>query len=320
MWHKSRHLGACLSGVLAVGLLALFHAPALAQHHGGGSPGGFSGGMHGYSGPSHVYAGSSGFSGPHSFAATPGSPVGTWSGHHDWDHYHGYNPYWGWGWGGWWGPGWGWGYPYAYDSYWNGYPGPYVAAYGPVPGYPVQTAIANPPVNVNPPTVADPNAGLTALAGAIAAFKQGDYKGAISQAQQVAAADAHNAAAHQLIALALLATGDYRGAAAEMHTALTLGPPIDWTGIYTFYGNDKTYTDHLRALERYTGENPQSADAHFLLGFQYGATGNREQAIVQLKQVVQLNANDQMASRLLTMLQQAPPPGGEQGSGGNGGR
>ena len=76
----------------------------------------------------------------------------------------------------------------------------------------------------------------------------------------------------------MFATGDYRGSAAEMHTRQTLGPPVDWTGIYSSIGT-QTYTDHLRALEHFAGENPQSADAHFLLGFQYGATGSRDQAI-----------------------------------------
>jgi tetratricopeptide (TPR) repeat protein len=134
------------------------------------------------------------------------------------------------------------------------------------------------------------------------AFRNGDYRGALKLAQHAAVEDPRDPAVHELMSLALFALKDYRGAALEAHTALKLGPPIDWPTLYAYYGNADTYTSQLRALESFVRENPKTKEGHFLLAYQYIMMGSKDTAKTELAKNVEQNPTDDLADRLSAQL------------------
>ena len=117
------------------------------------------------------------------------------------------------------------------------------------------------------------------------------------------------------MSLSLFAMGEFPAAAAQAHFALDLGPPSDWASIYGYYGDANAYTKHLRALEKYSDDNPQSAEGHFLLAYHYLMTGYTKQAVKELREVVKLAPNDKLSAALLQKFggevpapTQPPPP------------
>src|SRR5205807_4621617 len=115
-----------------------------------------------------------------------------------------------------------------------------------------------------------------------------------------------NPKAHEMMSLALFASADYRGAAAEAHAALAFGPPTDWATLYSYYGDDALYTNQLRALEKYSHENPTAADARFVRAYQYLMMGHQPQAITQLEEVAKLTPSDRLVADLLKKFNEAP--------------
>jgi tetratricopeptide (TPR) repeat protein len=104
----------------------------------------------------------------------------------------------------------------------------------------------------------------------------------------------------ELMSLALFADGDYRGAAAQAHAALTLGPVTTWSTLRGYYGDDvDAYTTQLRALEKYCGDKPTAPEGRFLLAYQYLMTGYTKQAVKQLTEVVKLAPTDKLSAELL---------------------
>ena len=281
---------------------------------------------------------------------------GGWAGHAGWNG-AGYRP-WGWGWGGggpgWgWGGGWGWGLGaglataglVAYASPWNwgyyGYNNPYYAGGGgsyfsyaqPIvaaPLYPDQTLVADDGGVPGPDAagLADNSAGpnmppeqqqaMQIFAGAREQFTAGDYAGALSAINNAIQIDANDPVMHEFRALCLFAQGNYRDAAAAMYAVLSGGPGWDWTTEAGLYPSIAIYTKQLRALEQYSRENPQAADARFLLAYQYMLTGHNDAAGAELKQVVALQPNDTLASQLLKLIggptDDSPPSGPLPGS------
>ena len=106
-------------------------------------------------------------------------------------------------------------------------------------------------------------------------FQSGQYQDALRLAGHAAVEAPRNPEVHELASLALFALKDYRGATMEAHAALTLGPPIDWPTLYSYYENVDTYTNQLRALEKFVHDNPKAPEGHFLLGYQFIMTGTR---------------------------------------------
>jgi hypothetical protein len=198
-------------------------------------------------------------------------------------------------------------YPYYYSYYDYGVPYGYYDYYGyTVPTYVEGLAQYSVPQEETAVAAADqsgaePEAG-SFLNDALQAFRSGDYRNAARLANHAAVDDPRNPRVHQLIALSLMALNDYRGAAMEAHAALALGAPSDWPTLFAVYGNEQTYTDQLRALERFVRENPNRADAHFLLGYQYLMTGNRDEARNQFADATRLTPEDQLARRFLGEL------------------
>jgi Flp pilus assembly protein TadD len=200
-----------------------------------------------------------------------------------------------------------WWYNDSWPSYGYGYSGPY--SYGPAI-YPA--AVVSQPEAVQTDYVdtaaqnadAQPAAGESAAGGeffaqATSAFQNGQYRDALRLANHAAVESPQNPKAHELISLAMFASAEYRGAAVEAHAALAFGPPADWATLYAYYGDDATYTNQLRALEKYSHDNPTAADARFLRAYQYLMMGHTPQALDQLREAVKLTPNDKLAAELL---------------------
>ena len=105
-----------------------------------------------------------------------------------------------------------------------------------------------------------------------------------------------------------------------------MGPPADWDTLYGYYGNLGTYTEQLRALEKYSHENPKSAAAHFERAYQYMMMGHGDAAKDQLAEVVKLAAEGQAGRRPAEREERRsgrepmPPPAPNSRGGGPGNR
>ncbi len=144
------------------------------------------------------------------------------------------------------------------------------------------------------------------------AFKGGNYDQSLQLDQQALAQTPHDVTLHEFLALAYFAQGKYQQAAAPLYAVLSVRPGWDWTTLSGMYADVDTYTRQLRALEAYARSNPDSAQAHFVLAYQYLAQGHDPNAIAQLKEVVRLQPADTISAQILAALQpsggNAPPP------------
>jgi hypothetical protein len=308
-----------------------FHGGGFGGYGGGvHSFGGYNGGaIHSFSGYSHA-PGASAWSGGlnrGSFVGRAGEiNSGAWRHTQNWNdwghggefaHDHGFG-YWGRGfypgWYGWYG---GWGWPYV-GLGWYGYGGwPYYGYghgygdygdYGYTPYYGSTVAYDNTPaVAAETPTEATAEESSTEpspeyFAQAREMFESGNYKEALRLAGHAAVDSPRNPEVHELASLCLFALKDYRGAAMEAHAALAVGPPIDWPTLYSYYGNIDTYTNQLRALEKFVQDNPKAPEGHFLLGYQFVMLGHKDAAKKQLDQAVALTPRDKLAERMIKRL------------------
>jgi len=110
-----------------------------------------------------------------------------------------------------------------------------------------------------------------------------------------------------LTALALFASGEYRGAATEAHAALAWGAPSDWPHLYAYYNDADRYTEQLRKLEKTVTDAPTSAPGHFLLGYHYLMTGAKDDAKPHFAQAAKLTPNDKLAQHILKQLESGSP-------------
>ncbi len=139
------------------------------------------------------------------------------------------------------------------------------------------------------------------------AFKAGDYAQALQLDQQALAQTPNDTTMHEFLALAYFAQGQYPQAAAPLYAVLSVRPGWDWTTLSGMYPDVETYTGQLRALEAYVKANPDSAQARFVLAYQYMAEGHDPEAIAQLKEVVKLQPGDTLSAQLIAQFQ---PTGG----------
>lgn len=133
-------------------------------------------------------------------------------------------------------------------------------------------------------------------------FESGNYKEALRLAGHAAVDSPRNPEVHELASLCLFALKDYRGAAMEAHAALALGPPIDWPTLYSYYENVDTYTNQLRALEKFVQDNPKAPEGHFLLGYHFVMTGHKDAAKKQLDAAIALVPRDRLAQNMIKRL------------------
>ena len=141
------------------------------------------------------------------------------------------------------------------------------------------------------------------------AFKAGDYAQALQLDQQALAQTPNDATMHEFLALAYFAQGKYQQAAAPLYAVLSVRPGWDWTTLSGMYPDVDTYTGQLRALEAYVKANPDSAQARFVLAYQYLAQGHDPEAVAQLKEVVRLQPGDTLSAQIIAQFQ---PSGGNQ--------
>ena len=248
---------------------------------------------------------------------------GSWHGH--WDNY------WHAGWSNWWANPWyartafwgvsGWWlgaavYDSGYLPYYNPY---YVQSYnfGPtVIDYeqPVQTVDYGEelPDGNNPPPVSP--AATQHADAARQAFYDQNYRLALTEIQKAIGEMPGDPAFHEMRALILFAMGEYRAAAAAIHSLLAVGPGWDWTTMIGLYPNEDVYTKQLRALEIFRRDHPNDAAARFLLAYHYLTMGHTPAAANELRAVVQLVPRDQVAAQLLSMITSSPNQAGQGGS------
>ncbi len=160
----------------------------------------------------------------------------------------------------------------------------------------------------------DQAAGAQFFAQAESAFQDGRYHDAQRLAAHAGVESPRNPKAHELMSLSMFAAGDWRGAAIEAHAAIALGPIADWATLFAYYGDQTKYTNQLRALEKYSHENPKAADARFLRAYHYLMTGHTDAAKEQLAEAVKLTPNDKLATELLTKYSGNAAPGADAGA------
>src|SRR5262249_50724606 len=127
------------------------------------------------------------------------------------------------------------------------------------------------------------------------AFKGGDYAKAQSLVEKAIELLPSDATLHEFRALTLFAQGRYKDAAATLYAVLAAGPGWNWATMRELYPDEDTYTRQLRALEEYIRKNPKSAEARFVLAYQYLVLGTKDPAVDQLKEVVDLQPQDKLA-------------------------
>jgi thioredoxin-like negative regulator of GroEL len=138
-------------------------------------------------------------------------------------------------------------------------------------------------------------------------FRTGDFGGALSLAEQALAQLPNDATIHEFRGLCLFALKRYDEAAAVMYAVLSNGPPWDWATMISLYQSADVYTDHLRALEAYLRQKPDSAPGRFLLGYLYAVQGNMAEAAASFAEVAKLQPKDTLSAQLAKAL--APATG-----------
>lgn len=297
---------------------------AVARGGGGGGHGGGGGGAH-FAGGGHFGGGFGG----------RGYGYGGYRGY-GWGGYRGYGwggyPYYGYGLGLGVGVGLGYGlyggygyggYPYGYGGYGYGYPvygsygyDPYGPGYGPAygpsqsAGAPQQPAAA-PAAAMHADSSTLPPTHEFADKGE-AAFKSGNYHGAMYALRHAAVDDPNNPVVTLLLGQALFATGKFDEAAGATQAAMRQLPKEKWGVVishYTeLYGKTKDYTQQLRALEKAIKEKPDDPALRFLAGFHYAYLGFTQQAIDQLDKTLKLSSRDELARQLREELRSKLKP------------
>lgn len=148
--------------------------------------------------------------------------------------------------------------------------------------------------------------GTTHMNQARDAFRTGDYAKATSEIDTAIKSLPKDAALHEFRALIFFATKDYKQAAATLYAVLSAGPGWDWTTLSGMYADVTVYTEQLRALEKYTKENPSAAEARFVLAYHYLTCGYAEAAKKQYQEVLKLQPQDQLSQQLLKLLDTDP--------------
>ncbi len=161
-----------------------------------------------------------------------------------------------------------------------------------------------------PKSVADMTAADFAGQGEID-FKAGKYEQAVRDFRHALIDDPANAGVLMTMGQALFAAGQYDEAAGATAMAMSALPSDKWGAVvenYTqLYGNPADYATQLAALEKARDAKPESPALHFLLGFNYGFSGHKGEAIRELDKAVQLEPRDKGAERLRDLFSGKKP-------------
>jgi tetratricopeptide (TPR) repeat protein len=134
------------------------------------------------------------------------------------------------------------------------------------------------------------------------AFQKGDYPEAQRECERAIRLLPGNANMKEFCALCQFAQGKYHDAAASLYEVLAAGRGWDWATLSSFYTSPQTYTEQLRALERYVKEYPKDPAGRFVLAHHYLALEERDAAIGQLRELVELYPRDQVSPGILEAL------------------
>jgi tetratricopeptide (TPR) repeat protein len=192
-----------------------------------------------------------------------------------------------------------WGYenPYYYESYpiEGGAPIDYSQPFV------VETAPADAAATTPTDAAAAPEPGVSDFDAARDAFYKGDYAAALASTNKALAALPNDPIIHEFRALVMFAQGKYKDAAAGLYSVLSVGPGWDWTTMSSLYPNVDEYTKQLRALEATVKQNPQAADARFVLAYHYLTCGSKDAAAGQFKELYKATPQDHLVQELLLM-------------------
>lgn len=187
----------------------------------------------------------------------------------------------------------GYNYSFPIGNYYNPY-------YYPVDYFPVVEQqyfdYSQPLTGQSAPT--DP--GVEAMALADDAFRNGDFKTALTAVDNAARLMPQNADVHQFRSLVLVALERYRESAAAAHAALVVGRGWNWDTLRSFYPTKEDYTAHLRAIEEYRSDDKTNAVGRFLLGYHYMMLGHSDAAGKELAAAVALEPSDRLSAELLS--------------------
>jgi tetratricopeptide (TPR) repeat protein len=191
-----------------------------------------------------------------------------------------------------------------YNTGYYAYVNPYYVATPVVVQYPVLNYSVPIQTTAAPPAENSPveQAAITASDQARTAFSRGNYAQALDQIDVALAQTPGDAVLHEFRALTLFAMKRYKEAAATLYAVLSVGPGWDWTTMIGLYPNEDVYSAQLRALEAYVRANPNAADGHFVLAYQYMTVGHPQEAAEQYQDVLQLVPNDSVSRQMLALL------------------
>jgi tetratricopeptide (TPR) repeat protein len=144
---------------------------------------------------------------------------------------------------------------------------------------------------------------VAAFDAGLEAFKNRDFNTALERINVVIQETPQDSVAHEFRSMTLFALGRYDEAAEAIYAVLAVSPGWDWETVVGLYPSVDVYTQHLRALEQYTREHPDSSPARFLLAYQYMTCGHEESAVRQLKRVLELTPDQKVATDLLIMFE-----------------
>ncbi len=138
-------------------------------------------------------------------------------------------------------------------------------------------------------------------------FMDGKYAEATAEAERAVKLLRGDRTIHEFRALCLFARKKYREAAAALYAVLAAGPGWDWDTMSALYPDNDTYTQQLRALEKYARERPRDAQAQFLLGYHYMVLNEREDALGAFRQASKLQPKDKLSAQLAEALAEKAP-------------
>lgn len=141
------------------------------------------------------------------------------------------------------------------------------------------------------------------------AFRKGNFKEGLAQAERGIQLLPGDANLHEFRALALFAEKDYRGAAATLYAVLAQDPGWDWKTLSSFYPNTEAYTRQLRALESYVEDNEEDPAGHFVLAYHYLVLEEHAAALDELYEVQRLIPKDTLVPNLIEALEKGKEGG-----------
>ncbi len=145
-------------------------------------------------------------------------------------------------------------------------------------------------------------AGLKSFDAAAEAFRKKDYDRALEKTDDALEQLPYDSAIHEFRALVLFAQGDYPQAAATVYAVLAVSPGWDWTTLSSRYDDQEEYARHLRQLEAFHKQNPDSAVAAFLRGYHYTTCRHTEAAAKQMQAAARLLPDDPLIPRLAILI------------------